>query len=82
MANMIQPAPAHRHESEAATQLRLSAEADELAARAPAHAERHRQHTLRGLADVDTGQLIDDDAMQAWASSLGTDHELPPPEPD
>jgi predicted transcriptional regulator len=34
------------------------------------------------LADVDAGRLIDDDAMRAWADSLGTDQELPVPEPD
>jgi len=48
----------------------------------PAVAERRRQQTLQGLADVDAGRLIDDAAMQAWADSLGTDHELPAPEPD
>jgi hypothetical protein len=37
--------------------------------------------TLRALADVDVGQLIDDAAMQAWANSLGTDHVLPATQP-
>jgi hypothetical protein len=30
---------------------------------------------------MDAGRLIDDEAMQAWADSLGTDHELPIPQP-
>lgn len=40
--------------------------------------ERHRM-TLDALADVDAGHLIDHQAMQAWADSLGTDNPLPPP---
>lgn len=38
--------------------------------------ERHRM-TLEALADVDAGRVIDHQAVQAWADSLGTD-ELPP----
>ncbi len=45
----------------------------------PDRTERRHQRTLRALADVDAGRLIDDEAMQAWADSLGTDHELPVP---
>jgi hypothetical protein len=56
----------------------LGREAD---ARDPAGAARRRRLTLEGLADADTGHLIDDEAMQAWADSLGTDHELPIPLP-
>lgn len=41
--------------------------------------EERRQLTLEGLADVDAGRLIDHAAVQAWADSLGTDHELPVP---
>ena len=71
--------PAHpRPETEAANQRRLAHEAD---ARDPNGAERRRARTLKGLADVDAGRLIDDEAMQAWADSLGTDHELPAPLP-
>jgi hypothetical protein len=33
------------------------------------------------LADADAGRLIDGEAMKAWADSLGTDDELPVPEP-
>jgi hypothetical protein len=47
----------------------------------PAAAGRRLQRTLRALADVDAGRLIDDEAMQAWADSLGTDRELPIPQP-
>ena len=42
--------------------------------------ERHRL-TLEGLADVDTGRLIEHADVQAWAESLGTDNPLPPPVP-
>jgi predicted transcriptional regulator len=44
-------------------------------------AEYHRR-TLEGLADVDAGRLIDHELVQAWADSLGTNHELPIPLPD
>lgn len=40
--------------------------------------ERYRL-TVEGLADVDAGRIIDDEAVQAWADSLGTDAKLPPP---
>ena len=74
----ISTGPAPRPEPEAEKQHRLVHEAD---ARNPAGAERRHQRTLRGLADVDAGRLIDDEAMQAWAESLGTDQELPVPQP-
>jgi predicted transcriptional regulator len=64
--------------TEAQEQRRLADEAD---ARDPDVAERRHQRTLRALADVNSGRLIDDEAMQAWADSLGTDHELPIPQP-
>lgn len=35
--------------------------------------------TREALADVDSGQLIDHQAVQAWADSLDTDHPLPVP---
>jgi predicted transcriptional regulator len=38
---------------------------------------RHRL-TVEGLADVDAGRVIDHEAVQAWADSLGTDMNLPP----
>ena len=31
------------------------------------------------MADVDAGRVIDHQAIQAWADSLGTDKPLPPP---
>jgi len=40
--------------------------------------ERH-QMTLEALEDVDTGRVIDHQAVQAWAASLGTDKPLPKP---
>jgi len=35
--------------------------------------------TREALADVDAGRVIDHQALQAWADSLGTDEPLPPP---
>jgi predicted transcriptional regulator len=40
--------------------------------------ERHKL-TLEALADVDTGRVIDHNAMVAWANSLSTEAPLPPP---
>jgi len=40
--------------------------------------ERHRM-TLEALADVDVGHVIDHQAIQAWADSLGPRKPLPPP---
>ena len=40
--------------------------------------ERHRL-TLEALADVDNGNVIDHQAVQAWADSLGTDKPIPVP---
>ena len=71
-------ARAPRFEDEAREQRRLARDAD---ARNQGGAERRRQRTLKALADVDAGRLIDDEAMQAWADSLGTDQELPVPQP-
>ena len=34
------------------------------------------------LADADKGEFISHEAMTAWADSLGSDKELPPPEAD
>ena len=68
-----------RLDTEADRQRRLARETD---ARDPAGAERRRRLTLEGLADADAGRLIDDAAMKAWADSLGTDQELPVPQPD
>ena len=65
-------------ETDPATHGRLAREAD---ARHPATAMRRHQLTLEGLADVDAERLIDDEAMRAWAKSLGTEEELPIPRP-
>jgi predicted transcriptional regulator len=35
--------------------------------------------TREALADVDAGQVIDHQAVQAWAESLGSDTVLPVP---
>jgi predicted transcriptional regulator len=35
--------------------------------------------THEALADVDAGRVIGHQAVQAWADSLGTEHELPFP---
>ncbi|HZT21081.1 MAG TPA: ribbon-helix-helix domain-containing protein [Dongiaceae bacterium] len=40
--------------------------------------ERHRL-TLEALADVDAGRVIEHQAVQAWADSLGTGKPLPAP---
>lgn len=64
--------PAPDPETEADRQAQLAGDAD---ARDPGGTERRRRLTLEGLADVDAGRLIDDEAMQAWADSLGTGHE-------
>ena len=41
--------------------------------------EERRRLTLEALADVDAGYVIDQQAVQAWAASLGTDTPLPVP---
>ena len=39
--------------------------------------ELRRRMTLDAMADVDAGQVIDHQAVQAWADSLSTDQPLP-----
>lgn len=41
--------------------------------------EERRRLTLEALADIDAGQVIDHQAVQAWANSLDTDKPLPVP---
>lgn len=41
--------------------------------------EKHRR-TLEGLADVDAGRVVSQEAMDKWVASLGTDNELPVPQ--
>lgn len=41
--------------------------------------EERSRLTREALSDVDTGHVIDHQAVQAWADSLGTDTPLPVP---
>lgn len=41
--------------------------------------EERSRMTRKALADVDTGLVIDHQAVQAWADSLSTDTPLPVP---
>jgi predicted transcriptional regulator len=41
--------------------------------------EEHSHLTKKALADVDAGHVIDHQAVQAWADSLGTDTPLQVP---
>lgn len=41
--------------------------------------EERRRLTLEALADVDAGQVIDHQSVQAWADSLESDKPLPVP---
>lgn len=41
--------------------------------------EKKYQMTLEGLADVDAGRVIEDEAVRAWIESLDTDNPLPRP---
>ena len=41
--------------------------------------ELRRRMTLDAMADVDAGQVIDHQSVQAWADSLSTDQPLPVP---
>jgi predicted transcriptional regulator len=44
-----------------------------------AQEEERNRLTLEGLADVDAGRVIDHQAVQAWADSLGTAKPRPVP---
>ncbi|QAU25495.1 ribbon-helix-helix protein, CopG family [Dyella sp. M7H15-1] len=44
-----------------------------------AQEEERDRLTREALADVDAGHVIDHQAVQAWADSLGTDETLPVP---
>ncbi len=41
--------------------------------------QERRRLTLEALADVDAGNVIDHQAVQAWSDSLGNDKPLPAP---
>ncbi len=43
--------------------------------------EAKRLSILQGIADADAGRLIPHEDVKAWAESLGTENELPPPHP-
>jgi predicted transcriptional regulator len=43
--------------------------------------EERSRLTREGLADVDAGLVIDHQAVQAWADSLGSDSPVPTPVP-
>lgn len=45
-----------------------------------AQEEERDRLTREAMADVDAGRVINDEAVQAWANSLGTDQPLPVPE--
>ena len=45
-----------------------------------AQEEERRRLTLEALADVDAGNVVDHQAVQAWADSLDTDSPLPVPD--
>ena len=68
-----------RFETEAEKQQRLALEAD---ARHTGGEDWRMRLTLEGLTDIDAGRLIDDSALKAWTDGLGTDNELPDPQPD
>jgi len=44
-----------------------------------AQEEERQRLTIEALADVDAGRVIEHQAVQAWAESLGTDTPLPAP---
>lgn len=44
-----------------------------------AQEEERDRLTQEALKDVDVGRVIDHQAVQAWADSLGTDQQLPIP---
>jgi predicted transcriptional regulator len=46
-----------------------------------AQEEERRRFTLDALAEVEAGVLVDHQAVQAWADSLGTAEPLPAPSP-
>lgn len=46
----------------------------------PAQADALHHQTLEALADVDSGQVLPHQAVQAWAASLGTDTARPLPQ--
>ena len=44
------------------------------------HEEERQRLTIEAMADVDTGRVIDHQAVQEWADSLSTEAPLPFPQ--
>ncbi len=44
--------------------------------------DRTHRELEEAFAEADKGVFISGEAVQKWMESWGTDHELPPPEPD
>ena len=44
--------------------------------------DRRRKAIDEALAQADKGVFISQELVETWGDSLGTDNELPPPEPD
>ena len=44
--------------------------------------ERRRKAIDEALVQADKGVFISQESVETWVDSLGTDNELPPPEPD
>jgi prevent-host-death family protein len=40
---------------------------------------RYLEALARGLADAESGQFVEHEAIKAWLQSLGTDNDLTPP---
>lgn len=43
---------------------------------------KHMKMIAEAKEEAKKGEFISQEAMEAWVDSLGTDNELPPPEPD
>ncbi|MGA2169949.1 MAG: CopG family transcriptional regulator [Terracidiphilus sp.] len=41
-----------------------------------------RQEIEAGLADIEAGKTVSGEKVAEWIRSLGTEHELPPPQCD
>ncbi|OGS81661.1 MAG: CopG family transcriptional regulator [Gallionellales bacterium GWA2_59_43] len=41
--------------------------------------EERRRMTVEAMADIEAGQVIEHQSVQAWAESLGSDKPLPTP---
>lgn len=41
----------------------------------------YREAIAEGIADLEAGRVVSGEEFSRWVASLGTDHELPAPEP-